>query len=189
MAVEPICTCVVGVVVVAVVVFAAVLWLICLLIVCLWLFITHLRAFWCLPELERRQRTDQKGLTNGWGWRAKADDAPPDGRLGKQNKNQNKKKNTKTKKEGDQNAFRNVYYNGGMRGGEKEREGEGKRVAWACRCRWGALKWEWNFFHIINTSIDHDYRHDCLLESTGYYCLRSTPHALNLTLGVGWILT
>lgn len=126
MAVEPICTCAVGVVVVAVVVFAAVLWLICLLIVCLWLFITHLRAFWCLPELERRQRTDQKGLTNGWGWRAKADDAPPDGRLGKQNKNQNKKKNTKTKKEGDQNAFRNVYYNGGMRGGEKEREGEGE---------------------------------------------------------------
>lgn len=140
MAVEPICTCVVGVVIV--VALAAVLWLICLIIVCLWLFITHLRAFLMSARArkKRHQRTDQKGLTNGWGWRAKADDATPAGRLAKQNEKENE-----NEKKGDQNAFRNVYYNGGMRGRGRDREKE--RETWRAPVgRWGVLKWEWNFF-------------------------------------------
>lgn len=166
MAVEPICTCVVGIVIV--VALAAVLWLICLIIVCLWLFITHLRAFLMSARArkKRHQRTDQKGLTNGWGWRAKADDATPAGRLAKQNEKENE-----NEKKGDQNAFRNVYYNGGMRGRGRDRE---KERPGARQSAGGEFlnENEISFLaHIINPSIEHA----CLLASTGYSCLRFTP--------------
>lgn len=185
MAVEPICTCVVGVVVVL----AAVLWLICLLIVCLWLFITHLRAF----LMSARSRDSNEPTRRDW--RMAEDDAPKQmtRRLPAvlQSKTKERKRKRKRKKKAIKMHFlmfviREANEKREARGGEKKRD-----LVWACRRRWGALNENKISFltHIINPSIEHDHCHACLLESTAYYCLLSTPTALNLTLRVGWVLT
>lgn len=112
---EPICTCVVvGCNVVLSPSLSHSDWLICLLlIVCLSIIyytssslLLFFFAFWCLFERAREgARGDSelaKGLTNGWGWRANAEDDAP-GRRAKQNKKP--KNEAKEKSADDQNAF------------------------------------------------------------------------------------